>query len=272
MPVDPRMDLAGVLAASWWTSYADYLARATGRSASTAHLFRQVLDCSARRQLTAAAFDGADRSPPEDDEMDQGGGIAASARFFEALEAVGAARARELADSVMSDPAGPDPRLVEHVRRVNGLAFELLNQLGDAAARHEAQWLRGLLASASGTALSASDGLRLDGRVGDAASALLSVENSSGAPVVIRCAASDVRRADGVGPAFAARLGIAPRETALKPGEQTAIRVTVGLDSTVYEPDAEYVGTLSVFRDDHPRLDVPIRISTRRGTDAGRWP
>lgn len=272
MPVDPRLDLVGVLAASWWTSYADYLARATGRSASTAQLFRQVLDCSARGQLPTSAFDGAHRSPREGDESDQGGEIAASARFFEALEAVGAARARELVDSVMSDPTGPDPRRAEHVRRVNGLAFELLNQLGDAAARHEAQWLRGVLASATGTDLSAPDGLRLDGRVGETASALLSVDNSSGAPVVIRCAASDVRRADGVGPAFAARLGIAPREIALGPGEQTALRVTVGLDSTAYEPDAEYVGTLSVFRDDHPRLDVPLRISTRRGTDAEQWP
>jgi hypothetical protein len=271
MPVDPRMDFASVLAA-WWTSYAEYLAGATGRSASTAHLFRQVLDCAARRQLPAAAFEGARRSPHEGDEWNQRGEMAASARFFEALETVGAARARELADSVMSDPAGPDPRRAEHVRHVNDLAFELLNQLADAAARHEAQWLRGVLASASGTDLSASDGLRLDGRVGDAVSALLSVENSSGAPVVIRCAASDVRRADGVGPAFAARLGIAPREIALGPGEQTAIRVTVGLDSTVYEPDAEYVGTLSMFRDDHPRLEVPLRISTRRGTDAERWP
>ena len=72
---------------------------------------------------------------------------------------------------------------------------------------------------------------------------------------------SEVRRADGVGPAFAADVGVEPDGLELEPEEEGLLVVTLRLDEETYEPDVLYVGTLQITGHGEPRLEVPLRIT-----------
>jgi hypothetical protein len=71
---------------------------------------------------------------------------------------------------------------------------------------------------------------------------------------------TDVRRADGVGPAFAPDVSFAPAALELAPGEEASVALTLRLDERNYAPNALYVGTLQITGSGDPRLEVPLRI------------
>jgi hypothetical protein len=151
--------------------------------------------------------------------------------------------------------------------RLTALYVDLIDGISEAASASEDEYLRGVLATAYGTAPGTPGGLQLEGQVGEAAEASLSIENTTGALAMIRCSVSPVRRADGIGPAFAPQAVVMPAHVVLHAGEDTQVRLQVALEAGSYEAGAVYVGTLHVHRDGDPRLDVPLRIIPIRAFD-----
>ena len=72
---------------------------------------------------------------------------------------------------------------------------------------------------------------------------------------------SDVRRADGVGPAFVPDLVMAPDAIILERDRDVGVHLSLWLDDTIYDAQSPYVGTFQIWRNDAPRLDVPLRIT-----------
>jgi Pili and flagellar-assembly chaperone, PapD N-terminal domain len=151
-------------------------------------------------------------------------------------------------------------RLPAHLRRIGQLYFELLNDLNAVRAEHEVEYLTGVLATASGPGKDPIT-LNLSGPLGTAASGSIALANTKDERVLIRCSVTDVRRANGVGPAFAPKLAITPDAVELDPGQEISVRVTIQLDEADYDRDALYVGTLHVIRHGEPRLEIPLRIT-----------
>ncbi|MGH8315273.1 MAG: hypothetical protein ACRETU_09010, partial [Steroidobacterales bacterium] len=100
--------------------------------------------------------------------------------------------------------------LPEHLRRIGHLYFDLLNDLNAVRAEHEVEYLTGVLATANRAGKDPALALNLTGPLGASASGSIALANTKDERVLIRCSVTDVRRADGVGPAFAPKLAITP--------------------------------------------------------------
>jgi len=154
-------------------------------------------------------------------------------------------------------------RLPEHLRQAGQLYFQLLADLNEIRSRYEEEYLRGVLASVRRPGGDDAFALTLVAPLGGVASASLSVANTNEERAHIRCRVTDVRRADGVGPAFTPATAIAPEQVELGPGEEVNLRVSVRLDAADYETNVLYVGELHVTGHGEPRLVVPLRITAQ---------
>ena len=151
-------------------------------------------------------------------------------------------------------------RLPEHLRRLGGLYFDVLSGLTDLRAGYEEEFLTGVLATAKRQNQGEPFILNLTAPLGETASATVSLSNTKDEPAIIRSRASDVRRADGVDPAFAPKITIIPETLKLQPGEEASLVLSLQLDEGDYEPDVLYVGTLQITGHGEPSVEVPLRI------------
>jgi hypothetical protein len=153
-------------------------------------------------------------------------------------------------------------RLPEHLRRLSQLYFDLLNSLNDLRAEFEEIFLSDVLATAQPHDPDIPIALNLSGPLGGVASASLLLTNTQAQPATLRCRVTDLRRADGVGPAFAAPIIIAPEALELPPGAEANVVVSLRLAEADFDPEVLYVGAVQIMRRGEPRLDVPLRITT----------
>ena len=157
-----------------------------------------------------------------------------------------------------------EDRLPDHVRRLGRLYFDLLNGLNDLRAGYEEEYLAGVLATARRAGEASSFVLKLTGPLGDTASASLSIANTRDVRALVRCSVTDLRRADGGGPAFAPAATFVPDGVELAPGEEGSVRISIRLDQADYDLDAPYVGTVYVTGHGSPRFEIPLRITATR--------
>jgi hypothetical protein len=154
-------------------------------------------------------------------------------------------------------------RLPQYVGEISKLYFELLNGLTELRVRSEQEFLSGVLAAASGDAAETAFELVLEAPVGEEARASLSIGNTRDEPAAIQATVSDVRRGDGIGPAFVADLVVTPKVLELAPGEEGRFMLSLRIDAERYEPGIAYVGALQILGHGEPRLEVPLRITGR---------
>lgn len=160
-------------------------------------------------------------------------------------------------------------RLPELLRRLSSLYFDLLNGLNDLRANYEEEYLEGILSAANRAGQESSFAINLVAPLGETASASLSLANTRDEPAVIRYTVTDVRRADGVGPAFPPKISFTPEVLELQPGQEASLALSLRLDEGDYEPQVLYVGGLQIVRHGEPRLEVPLRITATTGRDSG---
>ncbi|HZM97343.1 MAG TPA: hypothetical protein VFB92_28180 [Vicinamibacterales bacterium] len=150
-------------------------------------------------------------------------------------------------------------RTSEQVRALGRLYFDVLGGLTDISTTAEEEYLRSVLAGVAADEPPSSV-VQLAAPPGASATAEIALENTRADPAAIRCMVSDVRRADGVGPAFAPKIVVDPDALMLDPNQERSVRLSLMLDPTVYEPGADYVGAVYVLRHGEPQLDLPMRI------------
>ena len=153
-----------------------------------------------------------------------------------------------------------EQKLPEHLQHLVGLCFELLRGLEDVRNRYTDEYLAGVMTTAKRPAASEPFALDLAAPLGGTASASLLVANTRAATSEVRCVATEIRRADGVGPAFAPDLAIAPERIELAPGEEARITITLAVRESHYQAGPTYVGALHVTGHGESGLDVPLRV------------
>jgi len=202
-----------------------------------------------------------------------GQGTAALAAYQSLLDRVAAG---EVPPTAMSQTSQHflESRLPDHLRRLVSLCFELLSSLDDIRNRYSEEFLEGILRTGPASGDDALFALDLVAPVGSTTSATLWITNTQTEPTVVDWSVPDVRRSDGVGPAFSPDVSITPASIELAPGEDAQLVVSVVLDADSYEPDHLYLGALRVTGGDRELVEVPLRIKavavgTRRVAPTG---
>ena len=95
----------------------------------------------------------------------------------------------------------------------------------------------------------------------------MSITNTRDVPSVIRCEVADVRRCDGIGPAFAPHIALAPEHLELAPGEEARVMSLLLLEETVYGAGAQYVARCTSPAVASRMSRFPLRITATNGTD-----
>lgn len=150
----------------------------------------------------------------------------------------------------------------QELSRASRIWFEYLGDLDEERARFADHYLMGTLRTVNPVGFD-GDVVELAGAVNTMVSTVVTVDNTLDEPAVIRCGVSEVRRADGVGPAFAPALVVAPQDVVLERDAEGSVELSLWLDDAIYHPGAAYIGALRLVRDGAPRLDVPLRITPR---------
>ena len=155
-------------------------------------------------------------------------------------------------------------RLPEYLRQLGTSYFGLLNGLNELRAQSEQEFLSGLLATEKQTKAD-SFAIELVAALGSTANASLSISNTRDVPTVIRCELTDVRRRDGVGPAFVPDIARTPERLELAPGEEGRVSLALSLDQDIYAAGAQYVGALHITGGGEPHIEIPLRITATDG-------
>lgn len=182
-----------------------------------------------------------------------------------------AALLRALMEKVASGALSPDgmhsaseefhgEQLPQTVEELVTLFFDLMTRLDEAHSEFGNRYLQTTLELA-GEAEPGEVSLHLVGPIGETVSARLAVSNNEPEPATLRAVLTDVRRTDGVGPAFEPDITIRPGRFTLAPGAEEVVTVTVRLAAGAFEPGGpEYAGTLQVLSPGRTVLAVPVRI------------
>ncbi|MGH9143333.1 MAG: hypothetical protein ACRD2I_19535 [Vicinamibacterales bacterium] len=151
-------------------------------------------------------------------------------------------------------------RSTEQLRRMSQLYFDLLRSLSELTARAEDEYFSRLL-GAGARAAAPEASFQLGGALGEHASALLTIENTRTEAATIRCVMTELRRADGIGPAFMPSAIIDPARLVLEAGQESTVRVSLQLDPSHFEPGVRHVGAVQVLRGGDDRLEIPLQVT-----------
>jgi hypothetical protein len=261
-------DMLGAFVQTRGTAYTDQLSQLNMR------FFSEMVRISTAyaHQLGYAALPAGTRypgPPPPFDASDPAGWFQELSDYSQQLSASIGAAYQALLDRAAAGEASPgemQEASANHLRRhvpeylseLGSLYFDLLNGLTDLRVTSEQEFLRHVLERTNGAQRFE---LVLAAPAGGTATASLSIANTRDERARIRCDVSEVRRADGVGPAFAPNVTMAPDGLELEPGEESSLVLALTLDEGSYDLDVVYVGTLQISGHGEPRLDVPLRIA-----------
>lgn len=157
-------------------------------------------------------------------------------------------------------------RMPDYLARSTRLYFDLLDDLNDVRATYEEAYFRGVLARAAdgdGGGDEPPATIGLSGVLGGTVTASLAVTNTTARPATIGCHLTDVRRSDGVGPAFAPPVSVFPEAAELGPGGEATIAVSLRLDPDRFDPDVPYAGVLHVTGGDGGGDELRVEVSVR---------
>lgn len=263
------------------------LLRTSVASAHALHLNDQLIACVARQQVSPESFQrslarftlargaalATETSRAAEDFI---AGLAASAflplgddetpnraveSYFERLAAVarGEATPNDLRRSTSSRL---NAAVADELSRAANTWFDFLGTLDEQRGRFAEEYLMTVLRSVDPLGFH-GDVVEIAGPVNTTVETVVTFDADAIERAVVRCAVSDVRRADGVGPAFTPQLVLTPDEIVLERAHDAALSLSLWLDDAIYDRGSPYVGALHVTRDDAPRLEIPLRITPR---------
>ena len=255
-------------------AFAQYLLQSTVASAHALHLYEQVIGCVARRQISPDTLHNSlMRAAAARAHASQTNVVSAAERFIDALLSLNVTRDTYFADlaAVAAGTKSPSDVRRASTKQLNTTLatalstgarawFGLLGALAEERGRFAEQYLIDVLRCANPIGFD-GDVVELSGPMNTRLTTTVTLDNTLTGRTVIRCTASDVRRADGVGPSFTPALVFPRGRTIVEGADETQLSISLWLDGAVYETQSSYVGSLHISRDDAPRLDIPLRIT-----------
>ena len=263
------------------------LLRTSVSSAHALHLNDQLISCVARRQVSPESFQrsltrfslahgaalGAESARAAEDFI---AGLSASAflplgdgetstaaieAYFARLAAVarGETTPNELRRSTSSRL---NAAVADELSRAANVWFDFLGTLDEQRGRFAEEYLMTVLRSVDPLGFH-GDVVEIAGPLNTTVATVVTFDTAAIDHAVLRCNVSDVRRADGVGPAFTPQLVLTPDEIVLERAHDAEMSLSLWLDDAIYDRGSPYVGALHVTRDGAPGLEIPLRITPR---------
>ncbi len=259
------------------TTYSERLAALTMR------FFSRLVETAAAysKEMAEAVMPGVPAPPPlpQLDSSDTNAWFRQLTDYSHSLSAHIATSYKSFLDRVASGQIASDSlkdvaseylerRFPEYLRQLGRLYFDLLSELNDLRADGEQDFLSGTLTAAGRSNPSAAPALSLNGPLGGTASGTLSIANTREELALIRCQFTDVRRADGIGPAFPPKISVTPERLEVAPSKEASLNFALALDEVNYLPNTLYIGALYITGHGEPRLEIPLRIMVTPGASA----
>jgi hypothetical protein len=152
--------------------------------------------------------------------------------------------------------------VADELSRAAGVWFDYLGTLDEQRGRFAEECLMTVLRSVDPVGFH-GDVVEIAGPVNTTISTVVTLDAAGIDRAVLRCGVSDVRRADGVGPAFTPDVVLTPDEIVAERMHDAQMSLSLWLDEAIYERGSPYVGALHITRDGAPRLEIPLRITPR---------
>ena len=204
-------------------------------------------------------------SPPQFDPRDWTTCLRQLSEYAERERAAQAAMLKEVVERIAVgelDPAvvdgataaragGPVP---DRIVRLADLFLGMLTGLDEAGAEFGIGYLRSVERHSR-----RPDAIEVAGHRGETLEVRFVVSNDEPEPTAVHCTITDLRREDGIGPAFDATVSITPDGFDLEPGTSTTVACAIEL-SDAFVPEATYVGELDVVTGAETVLEIPLRV------------
>ena len=257
-------------------AFAHYALRSAGATTHALHLYEQVIECVGRRQISPDALSESLARFAQTHSATVGTNVSTAAERFASelastlvpvadIEKHFAQLASFAEEGVPRDHRRTAAKqmnrsVANQLTRAAAAWFEFLGALDEERGRLAERYLLSVVRTVNPIGFD-TDVVELTGPLSTTISTVVTLENTRSERASIHCAVSDVRRADGVGPAFVPDLVLAPDAVILERDHEVGVRLSLWLDDTIYDARSQYVGTLQISRDDASRLDVPLRIT-----------
>ena len=142
----------------------------------------------------------------------------------------------------------------ESVTRLADLSFEMLTGLEEANTEFGMGYLRSVVHGSR-----RKDSIERSGAPGEPVEVRLVVSNDASVDTTMHCVLTDVRREDGIGPAFDPEATITPDTFDLAPDAEAQVTCSVLL-TDAFASGATYVGELRVLDGTVTVLEIPVRL------------
>ena len=147
-----------------------------------------------------------------------------------------------------------------YMEEAGRLYLGLMQELDELRGSFQEDYLGGILAMVESPAKDAGAVVVLSAPLGGVAFASFTLTNTTSARTPIRYIATEVRRIDGVGAAFAPKVSITPEVLELGPGEEEIITFSLQLDADRYDAEVPYIGFLYVTGNGDLHVELQLRI------------
>jgi hypothetical protein len=171
--------------------------------------------------------------------------------------AAGDVTPQDVEQKAAAEAARQMPHYMEEAAK---LYMGLLQELEGIRGSFQEDYLSGILALTEEPAKDAGGAVVLTAPLGGVAFASFTLTNTTNAMTPIRYIATEVRRIDGVGAAFAPKVSITPEILELGPGEEETITFSYQLDAERYDAEVPYLGFFYVTGNGDLRVELQLRI------------
>ena len=145
------------------------------------------------------------------------------------------------------------------VQRLADVYLSLLSRLEAINSGYGSRYLQEILAL-GGPAERAEAPVRAVAPLGSTATIRFVVSNTTGSMAEIRCVLTDMRRSDGVGPAFEPAATITPSHLRLASGQQDAVTLLIVLEEPMFAAGPTYSGSIRILGAGERIVELPIEI------------
>ncbi|HEY7054339.1 MAG TPA: hypothetical protein VH496_19715 [Mycobacterium sp.] len=152
------------------------------------------------------------------------------------------------------------------IEQTADLFLELLTRLEDLNTTYGDRYFAAVLGMSRNPDPSDAT-LKVVGPVGKTSTVRFAVQNNTSEKAMIRCVATDVRRTDGVGPAFEPEATITPNPLELPAGKEEVLMLRIRLAEQDFEQGPAYAGAVHVLGIADTVLEIPLYVRATPSND-----
>lgn len=162
---------------------------------------------------------------------------------------------------------GEDSRLhAAVVADIADIFLELLTRLEDINTSYGQRYLTSVLGLARDK-VSLEGAMQAAAPLGQTATLRFAVTNHSDSAATVRCVLTDLRRQDGVGPAFEPDAVIMPNDFRLAAGREEVVKVSIRLAEGDFQEGPVYIGEVRVRGIEDAVVDIPLNVRATISAD-----